>query len=93
MRNFDAVIIGAGQAGLAPAGRLNDAGQSVAIMSAVHASIPAAARPRRSWRALMRSTRRGAARRTQTPPQPNAVRQQASEFLLKGVVRLQDSNL
>lgn len=36
MRSFDAIIIGAGQAGPALAGRLNDAGQSVAIIERHH---------------------------------------------------------
>jgi pyruvate/2-oxoglutarate dehydrogenase complex dihydrolipoamide dehydrogenase (E3) component len=36
MRNFDAIIIGAGQAGPALAGRLNDAGLSVAIIERHH---------------------------------------------------------
>jgi pyruvate/2-oxoglutarate dehydrogenase complex dihydrolipoamide dehydrogenase (E3) component len=36
MRSFDAIIIGAGQAGPALAGRLNDAGLSVAIIERHH---------------------------------------------------------
>ena len=66
MKSFDAIIIGAGQAGPSLAGRFNEPARrwpsSSASMLAAPASTPAASRPRRWWRSAYaaRLARRGA---------------------------------